>query len=122
MKNPSLAISRSSRRRWTPASDQARWVEAWERGNQTQRAFAEAHGLRVTTLRNWIRRHRGESVQAREVVELREVDLGKLIGPELAGRPIAWEVEIRLPSGVAIAVAPGTAATRVRELAEAVRC
>lgn len=122
MKDPTLAISRPSRGHWTPAADQARWVKDWEDSAQTQMDFARSHGLSVATLRNWIRRHRRDRLREREVVELRELDVRKLIGPDLAVRATPWDAEIRLPGGVAIAVAAGTSAARVRELMEAVRC
>lgn len=122
MKDPTLATSRPLRRRWTPAADQARWVKDWEESDQTQRDLARSDGLSVGTLRNRIRRHRGNPKPERGVVELRELDIRKLIGPELAVRFMAWDVEIRLPGGVTIAVAPGPPAARLRELVEAVRC
>lgn len=121
MKNPPLAISASARRRWTQAPERARWAEAWERSDQTQSEFAQAHGLKVSTLRKWIRQ-RGGSIATRQAVGLEEISLGELIGPEIAARTTAWELEIRLPSGVAIALARGTTAARLRELVEAVRC
>lgn len=97
-------------------------MKDWEDSAQTQLDFARSHGLSVGTLRNWIRRHRRNRKPARDVVELRELDIRKLIGPELAARSLAWDAEIRLPGGVTIAVAPGTPVARVRELVEAVRC
>lgn len=105
VKNPTLATSRLLRRRWTPAADQARWVKDWEDREQTQMDFARSHGLSVGTLRDWLRGHRRNRKPERDLVELRELDIRKLIGPELAGRSMAWDAEIRLPGGVTIAVA-----------------
>jgi hypothetical protein len=53
----SLAIAAKPRRRHTPSSEQRRWVWVCERSDSTQEAFAQAHGLKLGTLRDWIRRH-----------------------------------------------------------------
>lgn len=97
-------------------------MKAWEDSRETQEDFARAHGLSVSTLRNWIRQHGENSPSPEKALELRELDLGKLLGPELASRSSGWEAEIRLPSGVTLCVARETPVNRVRELVEALRC
>ena len=97
-------------------------MEAWERSGQTQVDFSRDHSLSVATLRNWIRRHRSAPLPLGNGVELQEVDLGRVIARELAAGSTRWEAEIRLPSGVSLAVGQGTSASRVRELLEALRC
>ncbi len=97
-------------------------MEAWERSGRTQRDFARDHGLSLATLRNWICRQRANIIRPPSAAELKEVDLGALIGPELVAGSTGWEAEIRLPSGVCLAVGRGVSASRVRELLEALRC
>lgn len=122
MKNPRLSRSSISRRRQSSAAERIRWVQAWERSDLTQSDFAETHGLRVGTLRNWVRQQDRGSASGAERLDFHEVALDQLIdhGPPASGPD--WELEIRLPSGVAIAVAAGIATSRLRELLEAVRC
>lgn len=76
------------------------------------------------TLRNWIRRHGTDVVPSSEKpgIEFREISLDQVLGLQPGGGRPAWEVEIRLPSGVVIALAPGFGAARLREVVEAVRC
>ena len=119
MKNPVLAVSRSGRRTRSSAEERERWIQAWEAGEQTQEEFARANGLSVGTLRSWIRRSRRVSSEA---VTFREINLAEVLGPELIPQRPDWEFEVRLPRGVAIGVARGTSASRVRELVEALRC
>ena len=108
------------RRRRTSAQERGHWVEAWKRSDQTQEEFAATNGLSVGTLRNWIRGQR----QARSPVEtppaFREMSIGDFLSR--SGQSAEWEAEIRLPSGVVIAVTRRVSAVRVKELVEALRC
>ena len=122
MKNLLLADTAISRRRRTPAAEQIRWVQAWERSDLTQEAFAQAHDLKVGTLRNWVRHYDQRSTAEPDRVELQEIQLDQVLARAQPTASVGWELEIRLPSGLAIAVAPGTSASRLRELLEAVRC
>lgn len=124
MRNSTLAIATKPRRRHTPSSEQRRWVRGWERSDSTQEAFAQAHGLKLGTLRNWIRRHGTNVVPSSQEpgIEFREISLDQVLGIQPGGGRPVWEFEIRLPSGVVIAVASGSSAARLRELVEAVRC
>lgn len=118
MRHSTSTIEGRGRRIWTSAKERQRWIEEWEASGQTQEAFAEANGLRVGTLRNWIRRHGSPPARS---LPVREISLADVLGPDApAGGD--WEFEIRLPGGVALGVARGTPGSRVRELLEALRC
>lgn len=98
-------------------------MQEWECSGLTQTEFARTHGLSVATLRNWIR----WSVQATtssgaSAFAFREIDVAQVLGGSARVVDSTWEAEIRLPSGVVIAVGRGTSAARVRELLEAARC
>lgn len=97
-------------------------ARAWEISGQTQRDFADAKGLSVGTLRNWIRHHGTSTSAPVAAVELREIDLGHLLGPGMPTERGCWEFEIRMPSGVAIKVAKEASLTRIGGLVEALRC
>lgn len=97
-------------------------IQAWQQSQQTQAAFAAEHGLSVATLRNWLRRAHGEGAGEPTQPKFVEVDLGRLVGSEAPPRHGTWELEIRLPCGRVVAVAPGTSVERVRSVLEAVRC
>jgi hypothetical protein len=124
VRNPALAIAAKPRRRHTSSSEQRRWVRVWERSDSTQEAFAQAHRLKLGTLRNWIRRHGTNVVPSwqKPGIEFREISLDQVLGSLPGGGRPVWEFEIRPPSGVVIAVAPGSSAARLRsEVVEAVR-
>ena len=54
---PSEEKSRSQPRRFS-AQERERLLEAYERSGKTQRAFAEEHGVAVSTLLSWLSRKR----------------------------------------------------------------
>jgi transposase-like protein len=114
-----LVVLRAGRRRRSSVAERDRWIRAWEAGDQTQQEFARANGLSVSTLRGWIRRARRPAPAA---VAFREINLAEALGAEWTARRPDWEFEVRLPRGLAIGVARGTAVSRVRELVEALRC
>lgn len=123
MKNSTLVNSRKGRRRRrTSRRERQQWVEAWERSEQTQEAFAATNGLSVGTLRNWIRGCAQQHAQAKAVPAFREISIGEILGGSRSAQSGAWEAEIRLPSGVVIAVGPSATVDRVKELLEALRC
>ena len=122
MKKLSLVGSGRTRRRWTPVSERERIARAWEVSGQTQIDFADANGLSVGTLRNWIRHHGTSASAPVAAVELREISLGHLMGQGIASERGCWEFEIRMPSGVTIKVAKETPLTRIGQLVEALRC
>jgi transposase-like protein len=120
VKDPTGGISEERPRRWTLRPERARWASAFEASGKTYAEFAREHGLRVPTLRRWVLEQAGDSRPPDKAVELQEISLGQLLGQR--DRADVWEAEIRLPSGVVLALAKGTPAARVRELVEAVRC
>lgn len=105
-------------------AERERLVRAWETGDSTQREFAQAHRIRYGTFRNWVA---ARAVAARPVtsepsIQFQEVRLLDRQTPEPTRTTMAWEAEVRLPSGVVLMLGPGVSASRVRELMEAVRC
>lgn len=122
MKKLSLVGSGQTRRRWTPVPERERMARAWESSGQTQRDYADANGLRVGTLRNWVRHHGAGTSGPVPAVELREINLGHLMGQDMAAGMGCWEFEIGMPSGVTIKVAKEAPLTRIGELVEALRC
>ena len=123
MKDSRIAIP-SIRRRRIPLAERERLVRAWEQSDQTQRDFARDRGLSYGTFRNWIRRlaYAGAQPGSASPIRFQEVPLQELIGPSGARGACPWEAEIRLPSGVVVALAPGIEPERVRQLLEAARC
>jgi hypothetical protein len=115
------AFGKSARRHRTTASERHQWVTAWESSEQTQEEFARSHGLKVASLRNWIRWQRQSSAAVPEKIQLQELNLDRIVGSELLSST-TWELEIRLPSGIAVAVARHTPAERLRQIVEALRC
>lgn len=119
MKNPTLAVSKGGRRRHTLAAERERWIRAWEASDQTQREFAEANGLCVGTLRNWLRGTRRPRV---DEITFQQINVADALAPEINALRSEWEFELRLPGGLRIGVARGTPPRRVRELVEGLRC
>jgi len=105
-------------------AERERLVRAWETGDSTQREFAQAHRIRYGTFRNWVRAHAvaAEPATSEPSVQFQEVRLLDRQAPAPTRTPMAWEAEVRLPSGVVLMLGPGVSASRVRELMEAVRC
>lgn len=122
MKDSTGGIAERKPRRWTLAPERERWASAFSASGKTHAEFAREQGLTVSTLRRWVREQAGDSSPGPESVTLQEVDLSRLLGQEAIAGAGMWEAEIRLPSGVVIALARGTPVVRVRELVEAVRC
>lgn len=105
-------------------AERERLVRAWEQSDQTQRDFAHEHGLSYGTFRNWIRRlaRAGAQPGSASPIRFQEIPLQELLGPAGTRETCSWEAEIRLPSGVIVALAPGIELERVRQLLEAARC
>jgi hypothetical protein len=53
---------------------------------------------------------------------LKEISLEEVLGRGAPDEARSWEFEIRLSASLAIAVAKGTTAARIREVVEALRC
>ncbi|MBL9137516.1 MAG: hypothetical protein JNK85_16710 [Verrucomicrobiales bacterium] len=118
MKDRPFAILKGHRRH-TSCQEREDWIKAWEASDQTQEDFARVHGLKVGTLRSWIRR---QSRTSHATVPLKEVNLAEVIGPGLTAQSACWELEIRFPNGCSLLVARGTPVSRIQELAEVLRC
>ncbi|MBZ4336740.1 IS66 family insertion sequence element accessory protein TnpB [Corallococcus sp. AS-1-12] len=80
----------------------ARIAEAFEASGQTQREFASAHGMRLSTLQSWVYRHRRAARARAETVRLLPV--------QVAPPPVATEclLEVVAASGARVRFAVGT--------------
>ncbi|WP_223644095.1 IS66 family insertion sequence element accessory protein TnpB [Corallococcus sp. EGB] len=80
----------------------ARIAEAFEASGQTQREFALAHGMRLSTLQSWVYRHRRSAPSRAEAVRLLPV--------RVASAPAAPEslLEVVATSGARVRFAVGT--------------
>ena len=97
------------------------WVNAWRDSGLSQTHFARDHALRVATLRRWIADESRQSSPTIDRPAFQEIDLASLLGHP-SRTSASWEAEIRLPSGITLALAPGVPLSRVLELVEALRC
>lgn len=122
MKHSTLGIAAGGRRRRATTEERQHWIEAWERSQQTQAAFAAKHGLSVATLRNWLRRAASQGAQQPVRPKFVEVDLGGLGAKQPSAGSPAWEFEIRTPRGWVVSVAPATPIERLQAVLEAVGC
>ncbi|WP_223634902.1 IS66 family insertion sequence element accessory protein TnpB [Corallococcus sp. EGB] len=79
----------------------ARIAEAFEASGQTQREFALAHGMRLSTLQSWVYRHRRSAPSRAEAVRLLPV--------RVASAPAAPEsLVVVATSGARVRFAVGT--------------
>lgn len=97
-------------------------MKSWRDSGLSQVDFARQHALHVAALRRWIAEESRQTLPMADASAFQEVDLATLLGPSQTPRSGSWEAEIRLPSGVTLALAPGIPLSRVIELVEAVRC
>lgn len=90
--------------------DWAEIAEAWEKSGETQRSFAARRGISLGALQSWVYRRRRQRGRRAQLVEVR-------VAPPLAS---TVPVELRLPNGVSLRLAPDTepvwAAALVRAL------
>ena len=80
--------------RHTPLSEQQRIVASWQQSDQSPQAFADAHGLRVGTLRSWITRHapvREEPAESLRFLEVVAVPEAPLFSVQVAGQLLTFE-------------------------------
>ena len=97
-------------------------MKSWRDSGLSQVDFARQHALHVASLRRWIREDSRQGTTPSNVPAFQEVDLAALLSPSPRPGLSSWEAEIRLPSGVTLALAPGIPLSRVIELVEVVRC
>ncbi|NPC70705.1 IS66 family insertion sequence element accessory protein TnpB [Corallococcus exiguus] len=91
----------------------ARVAEAFEASGQTQREFALAHGVRLSTLPSWVYRARRSAPSRAEAVRLLPV--------QVATTPAAMEsvLEVVAASGARVRFAVGTDVAYVARLVAA---
>lgn len=78
----------------TGPGERSQWVRAFRDSNLTPEAFAQVHGLRLSTLCRWITQQR----PLKPVVQLQEI-----LCPAPSPSPTPhWDSEVVLPSGVTI--------------------
>ena len=94
----------------------------WRRSGETQRSFAREHGLGISALRRWIQAQAAGKDAPGRPLALKDISLEEVLGRGAPAEMRSREFEIRLPAGLAVAVAKGTAAARIREVVEALRC
>ncbi|RKH74836.1 IS66 family insertion sequence hypothetical protein [Corallococcus sp. AB032C] len=91
----------------------ARIAEAFEASGQTQREFALARGVRLSTLQSWVYRHRRSAPSRGEPVRLLPVQVATT--PAEA----ASELEVVAASGARVRFAVGTDVAYVARLVAA---
>ncbi|WP_223760907.1 IS66 family insertion sequence element accessory protein TnpB [Corallococcus sp. AS-1-6] len=91
----------------------ARVAEAFEASGQTQREFAAAHGMRLSTLQSWVYRRRRAAPSRAEAVRLLPV--------QVATAPAATEsvLEVVAAGGARVRFAAGTDVAYVARLVAA---
>lgn len=89
-------------------------VEEYERSGLTQAEFVTRRGVALSTLQSWLRRSRA---QRPGPVRLLPVEVAPTPPPAKGSAP----VEVVVPSGVRLYVAPGTDVGYVAQLVEALR-
>jgi hypothetical protein len=88
-------------------------VEEYERSGLTQREFAAQRAVALSTLQCWLRRSRAQRTQ--ETMRLLPVQIAS------AGLPVSasdTRLEVVLPSGVRLAITPGTDVQYVARLVQ----
>jgi transposase-like protein len=93
-------------------------VEEYERSGLTQAEFVARRGVALSTLQSWLRRWRAQRPGA---VRLLPVEVEPTPGPEKAALEGSAPLEVVLPRGVRLCVAPGTDVGYVAQLVEALR-
>jgi hypothetical protein len=73
-------------------------------------------------LRRWIQEQAAGKDAPVRPLALKEISLEEVLGRGAPDEARSWEFEIRLSASLAIAVAKGTTAARIREVVEALRC
>ena len=91
----------------TGPSDRSQWVRAFRDSNLSPEAFAQVHGLRLSTLRRWITQQR----PLNSAVQLQEIFCP---APPAPSPTPDWDSEVILPSGVTIRLRGDLAAKLTR--------
>jgi len=93
-------------------------VEEYERSGLTQAQFVARGGVALSTLQSWLRKRRAQPPGA---MRLLPVEVVPTVRPMKTGSEASTALEVELPSGVRLAVAPGTDVKYVAKLVEALR-
>src|SRR2546421_134787 len=82
--------------RYCNRNERAEWIARYRSSGLRPPQFAEQHGLKLGTLRNWIQKEAHESSLGRETTGFQELLLPSVaaIGP--------WAAEVQLPDGVGV--------------------
>jgi hypothetical protein len=107
-----MSERRQQREKWVKV------VEEYEGSGLTQAQFVAQRGVALSTLQSWLRRRRAQRTGA---VRLLPVEVVPPASPARTEREASAPLEVELPSGVRLAVAPGTDVKYVAQLVEALR-
>src|SRR5207244_11605130 len=80
--------------RYCNRNERAEWIARYRSSGLRLPHFAEQHGLKLGTLRNWIQKEGHESSLGRETTGFQE-----LLMPSVAATG-PWAAEVQLPDGV----------------------
>jgi hypothetical protein len=89
--------------RYCNRNERAEWITRYRSSGLRPAQFAEQHGLKLGTLRNWIQKEAHESSLGSETTGFQE-----LLLPSVAATG-PWAAEVQLPDGVVVRL--GVAAT-----------
>ncbi|WP_095982142.1 IS66 family insertion sequence element accessory protein TnpA [Melittangium boletus] len=107
-----MSEKRQQREKWIEV------VEEYEGSGLTQAQFVAQRGVALSTLQSWLRRRRAQRTGG---VRLLPVEVVPTASPVRTDREASAPLEVELPSGVRLAVAPGTDVKYVAQLVEALR-
>jgi hypothetical protein len=82
--------------RYCNRNERAEWITRYRSSGLRPAQFAEQHGLKLGTLRNWIQKESHESSLGRETTGFQE-----LLLPSVAATG-PWAAEVQLPDGVVV--------------------
>ena len=97
--------------------DRERLLTAFARSGLTQEAFAQEHGVPVSTLRSWIYRRR--EAMAEQKLEPRLLPVQVVDAPAAMQRDEAAPVELSLASGLTLRFSVGTDARYIAAIVAA---
>ncbi|MGZ3458765.1 MAG: IS66 family insertion sequence element accessory protein TnpA [Archangium sp.] len=105
----------------TQQKQREKWVEVveeYERSGLTQAEFVARRGVALSTLQSWLRRWRA---QRSGPVRLLPVEVAPTSLPAKTAVEVSAPLEVVVPGGVRLCVAPGTDVGYVAKLVEALR-
>lgn len=93
-------------------------VEEYERSGLTQAEFVERRGVALSTLQSWLRRRRAQRAGPVRLVPVEVMPTPPSATPAPEG---STALEVVVPGGVRLCIAPGTDVGYVAQLVEALR-